>query len=221
MTEEPKRYFMRFWPLYVVALLAAGVIAARMKWPSLIFDNTSLILFAIGSISILLPFLFRGLPPLKRFKFGEYEIEFEEKLRSLESKVIQSEHELKSTQIKDKGASTHLSFGWQEYYRDYNSIISSSVSNVEKILAAANVVERIILDTAQALDLVAGTPRKNTRTIIVEMKKQGLITEAEQEAFIEFSNIRNDVVHGNNLNPSESQTARFLDLGWRLVRTFV
>lgn len=220
MNEElTKRYLMRYWPLYVVAFLAAGIIAARMKWPLLVFDNTSLILFAIAAIAVFIPILFRILPPLKKFKFGDYEFEFEERLRSLESKVIESEHEPKQPEVTAKQAAAYSSLSWQEYFREYNSIISSSVSNVEKILAAANLVERMILDAAEEFDL-EGVNRKNTRVLIAQMEKQELISTAEREAFMEFSNIRNEVVHGGRLNPTDSQTARFLDLGWRLVKTF-
>jgi len=204
-----------YWPLYLVALAAVIVIVARILNKDITFDNISLILFGIAATCILVPYLLRGLPPLRKLKVGDYEVEFEEKLRSLENKVIESEQEVQETKVPPRSESVD----WREYYREYNSIIGSSVSNVEKILAASNLVERMILDAARAFDIDNGNIRKSARGVIVEMERQGLISQAERAAFAEFSDLRNRVVHGI-LSPTDSQTARFLDLGWRLVRTF-
>jgi uncharacterized protein YutE (UPF0331/DUF86 family) len=213
---KSKSFWKVYLPLYSVALAAVVIIIARIINKDITFDNISLILFAIAAISILLPYLLRGLPPLKKVKIGDYEVEFDQKLRSLESKIIESEQEIQETEIQTKSASVN----WQEYFREYSSIIKSPISNVEKILAAANLVERMIIDAAKAYDIIEDNARKNTQAIIAEMEKQGLISRAERDAFSEFSGLRNQVVHGGILSPTDSQTARFLDLGWRLVRTF-
>ena len=47
----------------------------------------------------------------------------------------------------------------------------------------------------------------------------GFISEAERQAFDEFWDLRNRIVHGQTASPSDEQTARVLDLLWRLVRT--
>src|SRR5262245_4032720 len=81
------------WPIYAIAAISGLLVVARMKWPTLLFDNVSLILFAIGAGAVALPHLIRLLPPLKTLKAGPIEAEFklEQELLQFERKVIASE----------------------------------------------------------------------------------------------------------------------------------
>ncbi len=60
------------WPFFLVALASLALIVARMRWPALHFDSSSLILFAIAGGCLSLCYL-----PLKRIKMGELEMELE------------------------------------------------------------------------------------------------------------------------------------------------
>lgn len=60
------------WPLFVIALASIGLITMRMRWPTLVFDSTSLILFAIAAAVLAASYL-----PLKRIRVGELEMELE------------------------------------------------------------------------------------------------------------------------------------------------
>jgi uncharacterized protein YutE (UPF0331/DUF86 family) len=61
--------------------------------------------------------------------------------------------------------------------------------------------------------------RKPPKAIIDLLAQQEFITEAERSAFDEFWKMRNMPVHGD-LELTDEQTARVLDLVYRLVRTF-
>ena len=210
-----KKYWKTYWPLYLVAFTAIAIIIGRIVQPTLTFDNVSLILFAIAAIAILLPYILRDLPPISEFEIAGVKAKFEQRLESLEKSVVGNEQESQEIELPAKPASLN----WQEYFKEYDTIIGSSVSNIEKVIRAANLVERMIFDAAQAFGVIEGKARKNTRAIVEELAKNDLITETERDAFLEFSSIRNEVVHGK-VSVTDSQTNRFLDIGWKLVKTF-
>src|SRR3569623_2273818 len=74
-----------------VSLAAILLILARMFFPALVFDSTSLILFAIAAVAFLLPRLLGLLPPLKKAKYGDFEVEFDEAIERLEERVVEAE----------------------------------------------------------------------------------------------------------------------------------
>ena len=59
---------------------------------------------------------------------------------------------------------------------------------------------------------------RGTRALIDRFAEQALISNEERAAFMDFWAIRNRVVH-EGIQPTDEQTARLLDLVWRLVRT--
>ena len=67
----------KLWPFCLIAVGAALLIIGRAAWDKINrgFDNTSLILFAIASVALLLPF---ALPRIKKIKVSETEVEFRE-----------------------------------------------------------------------------------------------------------------------------------------------
>jgi hypothetical protein len=67
----------KLWPFYIIAAGAVLLIITRIAWDKVNrgFDNTSLILFAIASVALLLPF---ALPRIKRIKVSDTEVEFKE-----------------------------------------------------------------------------------------------------------------------------------------------
>src|SRR5215216_325181 len=75
------------WPIYGVALGALFLILARVASARVHerFDNTALILFALAGSALVLPFIIREVPRIKRFKYGDTEIEFRDLERDLPS----------------------------------------------------------------------------------------------------------------------------------------
>jgi hypothetical protein len=64
---------MKRWPLFVVAGASSLLILSRMYWrDNLFFDQTSLILFAVAAMALLLCYI-----PMKRVKVGQVEIEMD------------------------------------------------------------------------------------------------------------------------------------------------
>ncbi|WP_242342701.1 hypothetical protein [Anaeromyxobacter terrae] len=221
------------WPLFVIALGAVGLVGARMVWPSLHFDSTSLILFGVAGLALLVAYL-----PLKRIKWGEFEAELDRYVDALEQKVVASENAAAAEESKRPAQAgvagrsgtatpfspaTAASRSQESVPRsasdEWFSLVNSKASNVEKILSASILLDKVVQMTATQLGLTTPGSVKGPRALIDRFVSEGLIGRDESAAFMDFWNIRNKVVH-HGLQPSDEQTARVLDLVWRLVRTF-
>lgn len=208
---------IRRWPLYLVAAGALGLVAARMIWPLLLFDNTSLVLFGLAAIALLVAYL-----PIKRIKWGEFEAELDRAVDHLERKVAASEAAppvaAAARPPADVPGPSRSTPTWQRFFDEYISLMNSPASNVEKIVAAAIMLERMVETAAESLTPEQTGRARGTRGMINEFAEHGLISDEERSAFLEFWSIRNRVVH-EGIQPTDEQTARLLDLVWRLMRT--
>lgn len=64
---------MQRLPFLIVAFVAGGLVITRALYPKLLyFDQISLILFVVGAVALLITY-----QPMKRFKMGDVEIEFD------------------------------------------------------------------------------------------------------------------------------------------------
>jgi uncharacterized protein YutE (UPF0331/DUF86 family) len=216
---------MKRWPLYTIAAVSLILIPVRMIWPLLRIDNTSLILLGIATVALLVALL-----PIKKIKWGEFEAELDRKLDALNIRVEATEN-IEESAIKarrqiieiDEADPTYgtgilppgkLSTETQKLYDGYVSILKSSSSDVEKIVAAMVFVEKAIADACAKANL--GIRSRNPRYGIAELTKHGVLTEEDKRAFDDVWSLRNRIVHEGRL-PTPEQTARFLDIVWRLI----
>jgi hypothetical protein len=201
----------------LIATVAVTLVVLRMLVPRLVFDNQSLVLIGLAALALALPKLLSLLPPLKKVKYGEFEAEFNEAIDRLEERVGEAEQSpTPQTQQKTVAGYPPLR---GTYVKGFQEILSSRTSNTEKILAAAILVETMLTETARELGLIKDNRFKSPAQIVQLLETNGFISDPERKAFDEFWQIRNSVVHGRlGAPPNDEQTARVLDLVWRLVR---
>ena len=207
---------MKRWPLFAVAACSLILIAVRIIWPLLKFDNTSLVLFGVAALAMLVAFL-----PIKRIKWGEFEAELDRAVDDLERKVKATEASsppLLASKILAPGSEPPSQPTWQRFFDEYIALVNSPASNVEKIIAATILLEKMIDTFATALGPELGAHGRGPRFAIDRLAEQNLITTQERAAFMDLWAVRNKIVH-EGIRPTDEQTARLLDLVWRLVRT--
>ena len=200
----------------LIAIIAASLVLLRMIFPKLVFDNQSLILLCAAALALVLPKLLTVLPPLKRLKVWEFEAEFNEAIDRLEKRV--SEAEQKPAPQPTQKTITGYAQLHESYVKGFKEILSSRASNTEKILAASILAETMLAETARELELTTDNRYRSPSTLAELLASNGFISDAERDAIKEFCRIRNAVVHGRATPPNDEQTARVLDLLWRLVR---
>jgi uncharacterized protein YutE (UPF0331/DUF86 family) len=208
---------MKRWPLFAVAVGSLTLIAVRIIWPSFKFDHTSLVLFGVAALAMLAAFL-----PIKRIKWGEFEAELDRAVDDLERKVKASEiHSppLGASRTVGRSPMSPSQPTWQRFFDEYIALVNSPASNVEKIIAATILLEKMIDTFATALGPEFAVQGRGPKFVIDRLAEQNLITPQERAAFIDLWAVRNKIVH-EGIQPTDEQTARLLDLVWRLVRTF-
>ncbi len=203
--------------LYLISFTAFGIVVLREFYPSLRFDGVSLALLGIAALALSLPRLIEILPPLKKAKFKDFEIEFEKEIEVLEEQVVQIEKEAEKSEIKDTSKYPPLH---SAYVEEYQNIISAKEPNMQKVLRAAILTEKIVVQTVKDLDIEVKGNIKSPAVVIKSLVDEGVITENERVVFNTFWDLRNKVVHGHLSELTDSQTTRIMSLLWRLITIF-
>ncbi len=202
--------------LYIIAAVSLGIAILREIYPSLRFDGISLTLLGISAIALSLPRIIEILPPLKRAKYKDFEVEFEKEIKTLENQVVEIEQEAIKSEIRGTSKYPPLH---STYVDEYQSIMASSEPNMHKVLRSAILTEKVILQAANDLEIDIGKHRTPS-SIIKLLVKEEFITPKEQEVFNAFWKLRNKVVHGHLAEITDNQTTRIMSLLWRLITIF-
>jgi uncharacterized protein YutE (UPF0331/DUF86 family) len=202
---------------YLISVASIGIVILREIYPFLKFDGISLSLLAIAALAISLPRLIELLPPLKKAKFKGFEIEFEKDIEVLESKVKEISVEAEKTELEGSAKYPPLH---SAYVDEYQTISFSNDANMLKVLKAAILTEKIIIQAAKDLDIEIKGNVKSPTVIIRALVNEGVVTEKERAVFTSFWDLRNKVVHGQLDGLTDGQTTRIMSLLWRLVTIF-
>jgi len=205
------------WTLYLIAITSAGIVILREIFPTLRFDGISLTLLGIAALAMVIPRLIELLPPIKKAKYKEFEIEFEKEIKALEHQVVEIEKE--AVESEQQGTAKYPPLH-TTYIDEYQSIISSKEPNIQKVLRAAILTENIVLQAAKDLNIALKNNVRAPSSIIRILFKEGFITQKEQSVFNSFWELRNKVIHGHLADLSDSQTTRIMSLLWRLITIF-
>lgn len=182
-------------PLLAIVAAAVGLIAARMIWPKLNFDTTSLILFGIAAVAWALTFM-----PVSKLKFGDFEAEMAPMVAALGQKVTATEAAAtartmqtgdRRPQVVMRGDSPSESAD-PSVFEEYRAIVGSGALDGEKVVRVVDLVE--------------------------QFARVSWVDSASREALDTLRDIRDTVVHRRaELTPS--LTSEILDSAWRLLRT--
>jgi len=183
-------------PLLAIVAAAAGLIIARMIWPKLHFDTTSLILFGIAAVAWALAYV-----PVTKLKFGDFEAELAPLVAAVEQQVLAAEAAatVRSAQGPEGRPGVVYRGGPAEEREDaaaraaleeYAAIVGSGASDRDKIIRVANLVERV-----------------------AQGEKHAEVRQAGES----FAVLRNHIVHGGAV-PSPEYVSAVLDAGGRLIK---
>jgi hypothetical protein len=217
---------MKRWPLFSIAGASLVLIVVRIIWPTLKIDNTSLILLGIATVALLVAFL-----PITHIKWGEFEANLDRALDAVDRKVKATEQTEASMNTSkkvlieldevDRGRNANLQARQlpaedQKIFDEYIGLVNSPASDIEKIVAATILLEKAIAKATTAAGILSKSPKGSPRAAINQLAQLGVITRAEGNAFEDAWTLRNKIVH-EGIKPTSEQTARFLDILWRLI----
>ncbi|RZK45162.1 MAG: hypothetical protein EOO61_01000 [Hymenobacter sp.] len=194
-----------------LGLLVLAVLEIFQDKLGLKIDTTTIVIVGLAILLYIIP----ELSNLSKFKYGDIELEFEKKVDELEKLVIAEEKV--GGPVKE---SKEVSISWQHYYKEYNDILNSKSSNLEKVLRASQLIELMISVAGKDFGLVDNSKLKNPTIVMRELHKNKLISNDELDLYNEFYSFRNKIIHGEIKELSDALTTRILDLLWRIVRIF-
>lgn len=196
---------------YLVAALCALIIGLRAWLPDFRFDETSLILFAIGVLVLVLPELRDIIYRLRRFKGLGFELELEPKVAALTAKTQKAER------VMEEAPTTELE------YRRIPATVSSKLAEAATdpraaLLLLAIDIEQAARESAESFGLPEATRPLSAPALVRALFKKGVLIPETQAAFMDFWAIRNQVVHGQHFEVSEGRLFELVELGLRVLR---
>lgn len=208
-----KFLFTKFWswlrsikPQSAIALLCFAVLVTRFICPDLKFDNLSLDLILIAMLCILVPDLAALIARIKKFKFGDKEIELNEALDKMarQTEVIEDEvAKPGSNFFRTEIAAPQV----ERYIRDPRG----------GLIAVAADIERKVVALLKEHKLVQGDRYINPPRGIAMLADNGLVAQELPTLARDFWALRNQVVHTSNGPVTDREIYRMVDLGVRIL----
>lgn len=194
---------------YLVAALCALIIILRAWLPDFRFDETSLILFAIGVVVLVL-FELGDIYSRVRFKFRDIEVELERRLAALTVQTEEAERAMQETppgEVEYRGLPVAVS----------NRLAEAASDPRAALLLVAIDIERAARELAESFGLPEATRPTSVLSVVRALTRQGVLPQEVQAAFMDFWAIRNQVVHGHHFELSEGRLFELVELGLRVL----
>ena len=190
---------------YVIAIIGILIIVMRNVFPKFVFDNTSLSIFVVVVVTLLFPELSKFLSKVKRIKAGGIELE----LDTLTKKTEKIEEKIEKVKVP-------MNLVKQEFSEIK---LSEGEKNNPQVLLIniAIKIEKVLNSLSEPLTITKGKIPFSRKLQIELLTKEGIVNKQISSLFIDFWAIRNKVIHGHNLNISETEMYRIIDLGYKLL----
>lgn len=197
---------------YFFGLTLLSVIILRMFFFQGIYDNNSLITVMVVLLIIIVPDIGNIIVNLKKIKIGGFELELQEKLKTLETKA--------ESEIEEKGS---VSKNFDYYKKISNDILNSTASPKIKVITIATEIESAINKILENLKLSTKSkaPLKSARNKMYFLMQKEIISSNLLEVFNEFYDIRNKVVHGFSETIKDESYFSMIDIGLKILKSLI
>jgi len=192
-----------------IIVLCILIIFAKMFYKEINFDNTSLYLFIITVVVIILPDIKNFLLRIRKFKKGDFELELGEEISQFKEMVEKAEEALEDNSAPKAS------------YAKYNDEIVNRLSGAVNdprgtLLVIAAEIENRIRDLSNQAGIVVGERYIPSKRLIAELERREVISKEIYPLFDDFWMIRNKVAHGRAYELSSSRLYEVADLGIKL-----
>jgi len=204
----------RFWgwlrsirPQSGIAILCCALVLARFLWPDLKFDYLSVYLILVAMLCILVPDLARLISRIKKIKFGDKEIELSETLDRMTHEAENIEGRVSKSETEEFNRSEEPPAHVMQYVRDpWGGLI-----------ALAADIERKVQQLLTAENLIDGNRYVPPLRGIEMLAKEDRVVQGLPILMQEFWKVRNQVVHGADIQVTTRDIYRLIDLGVRIL----
>jgi hypothetical protein len=198
-----------------VAGICILVIAGRIIWPDLKFDETAFYLFIFASIVVLIPDIGGIVARIKKVKKGDFEMEFDEKVSLLSEEIEKAESKDKDvTTLEDNDTPTDDS----ELEERIQRITEQASDPRGAPIVIAVEIEDAIQELAKSKG-IANVHRYNSPVRIMdELIRRKLINASVLAPFRDFWTIRNQAAHSARFQMSKYQLYELVEIGIRVLK---
>ena len=207
--ESPKARNIR--SRFIVPILCLLIIVIRIIWDNIKFDETSLWLFIIAVIVILIPDIGDLFSRIKKFRKGDVEIEFETRIAQLALNT-------------EKAEETAEDITGAEYLSEFSPLeLRERLADVTRdpragLIALAVEIEAALAILSAQYGLRDKGQRVSVHHTVSELSRRGVLPKEIPSLLRDFWTIRNEAVHSISFQPSEKSLYEILDLGVRILR---
>jgi len=194
---------------YALATVSFLIVIARMVWPTLTFDQTSLILVVLAAAVLLLRDFPETIHRLRRFEWGNVKVELDEQLKNLATRTEKAEQEPSKSRMQiQKALPDDVLVRFAQVGSDPRASL---------VLLAVE-IERAIRNLAGCYGLYRRHPQDTARALLSEIVAEGIVPQDIRGLFEDFWFIRDSVVHGVHFDVREGELYQLVDLGLRILK---
>jgi len=195
---------------FIIAAIAFVILIARIIWPEMRFDTTSLYLFLLGSIVILIPDIGNLISRVKKFKKGDLEIELESEIKNLADKTEKTEKTIEQSDEDE----FEIEFTPDENYLRITEFTRDPRGG---LVAVAVEIESTITRIAREYDVSPKSRYLSPVKTVDQLAQKGILPEELPSLVRDFWSVRNKAFHQTDFSLTNEQLYRLLDLGVRIL----
>ena len=194
---------------YLISFSALLLVAIRAIYPDLKFDQTSLYLYFLAVIVLLIPDLTSSIARIKKIKKGDFEIELDQQLKALANETLEEE---KSTEEDKNYLERNFDFlefkdKVQDYLKDPRGGLIAVSVEIESTLRKIATEENIST-------VKSHVPLLRLSEVLAD---EGYIPFGLPILIRDFWKIRNQIIHIAEYQLTEDKFYKLLDLGVRIL----
>ena len=192
------------WKRWVIFTVSLGLAIARLVWPDVKVDGTTVWLVALAAAVFLLPEIADVIPYVKKVKMGPAEVELRDDIAKLN-------REVERVQAERPGVNPLPS--------EAEEVIREAAQDPRAaLLLLSTKIEQAIRERARESGLLeGGRPLPLVRLLEAGIERQ-VFPKSILPAFRDFWAVRNKVAHGMQFDVSEQSVLSLISLGSELLR---
>lgn len=195
------------WRRWIIIGAALTLTAARIIFPKLNIDSTSVWLIAVAAILFVLPEI---LPFVKKIKMGGTEVELRDKIRKADEDIKQAQTSL------TKNKKYKLPSSLNSEIKEVMNVTKESPQAA--LLLLSSKLEAKIRNRLEKAKVITGNQYISLPKAVKLGTKEGVFSHQTYSAFLDFYMIRNKVAHGEAFQVNESSVLSLISIGVELLR---
>ena len=193
---------------YLIAAAAIILVAVRALWPDLRIDEISIALLAVAALALLLPDIAPIASRVSRLKLWDLEVELSEKVKELSDRAeavgdkAGARKDAAPREVPESISPRVMQF-----------VVQASTDPRAGLLLTAMEIEQAIQRLAAEHEVASGVGGLSARKSLAQLAARGVVPRDVVALFLDFWEVRNQVVHGVGFEIPAGRIYELVDVG--------